>query len=341
MAATTPTIPAPRTQSTSHLWASVRGALNSQEFVLFMVIVVLAILAGLNNPRFLSERNVLSILQGNAYIAVAAIGVSMIIISGNIDISIGAQIGVFGVITGIVVKEMAAVGIPGQVGWLIPIGLGLLIGFINGYLVAYLRIPAIVVTLAMASILKGGLLWFTRGAEVTDLPQSFLFSQQKIAEIPVQILLMFGLVAIVAIWMRYSGLGRSIYAVGGNAEAARLSGINYKRTILYVFLLNGIFVGIATTMYATQGQIIRSTVPDDVAMLAITSAVVGGVSILGGTGTVVGAMLAAILLSEITSALVFLNISPFWTRAVQGILVLVTVLADIIRRRRMARRAGR
>ncbi|MBL8145328.1 MAG: ABC transporter permease, partial [Anaerolineae bacterium] len=149
------------------------------------------------------------------------------------------------------------------------------------------------------------------------------------------------LVVIVAFWMRFSAPGRSIYAVGGNAEAARLSGINYKRTIMLVFLLNGVFIGIATVMYATQGQIIRSTVPDDVALVAITSAVVGGVSILGGTGTVVGAMLAAILLNEITSALVFLNISPFWTRALQGILVLVTVLADIFRRRRTARHAGR
>ena len=330
-----------RTTGGSRIWPVIRGAMNSQEFVLLVAIVVIAVLASASNPRYLSERNVLSILQGNAYIAVAAIGASMIIISGNIDISIGAQIGVFGVITGIVVKELAAAGLPAQLGWLIPVALGLLMGLINGFLVAYLRIPSIVVTLAMASILKGGLLWFTRGAEVTNLPAAFLFSQGKFLGLPNQIPLMILLVVIVAFWMRFSAPGRSIYAVGGNAEAARLSGINYKRTILLVFLLNGVFVGIATVMYATQGQIIRSTVPDDVALVAITSAVVGGVSILGGTGTVVGAMLAAILLNEITSALVFLNISPFWTRALQGILVLVTVLADILRRRRTARHAGR
>ncbi|MFN8379072.1 MAG: ABC transporter permease [Anaerolineae bacterium] len=325
----------------SQWWSTIRNAMNSQEFVLLIAIIVLGAIAGMANPRYLGQQNVMSILQGNAYIAVAALGMSMIIISGNIDISIGAQIGVFGVVAGLLVKEMAAVGIPGQVGWLIPIALGLLVGAINGFLVAYARIPAIVVTLAMTSILKGGLLWFTRGAEVTNLPSEFLLSQQRILDVPVQIFMMFILTAIVAIWMRYSAPGRSIYAVGGNAEAARLSGINYKRTIMMVFLLNGIFVGIATIMYATQGQIIRSTVPDDVAMMAITASVVGGVSILGGTGTVVGAMLAAILLNEITSALIFLNISPFWTRALQGILVLVTVLADIIRRRRMARHAGR
>jgi ribose/xylose/arabinose/galactoside ABC-type transport system permease subunit len=322
-------------------WDLVRGAVNSQEFILFVAIIVLALLAGANNPRYLSDRNITSILQGNAYIAVAALGMSMIIISGNIDISIGAQIGVFGVVTGLVAKEIAAAGLPAQLAWLVPIGLGLLIGLFNGYMVAYLRVPAIVVTLAMASILRGGLLIFTRGAEVSNLPQEFLLAQMKVAEIPVLIPLMFILTFIVALWMRYSATGRAIYAVGGNAEAARLSGINYKRMILTVFLLNGVFIGIATTMYATQGQIIRSTIPGDVPLATITACVVGGVSILGGTGTVVGAMLAAILLNEITSALVFLNISPFWTRAVQGVLILVTVLVDILRRRRQARRAGR
>lgn len=330
----------PAARDNGRIRTLLRGIVSSQEFILLVAIIVLAVLAGMVNPRYLGHQNVMSILQGNAYIVVAALGTTMIIISGNIDISIGAQIGVFGVVAGLLTKELAAAGIPGQVGWLIPIVLGMFVGLINGFLVAYARIPSIVVTLAMASILKGGLLWFTRGAEVTRLPPEFLLSQQRIFEIPAQIPLMFILTALVAFWMHYSAPGRSIYAVGGNAEAARLSGINYKRTIMMVFLLNGVFIGISTVMYATQGQIIRSTVPDDVALVTITAAVVGGVSILGGTGTVIGAMLAAILLNEITSALVFLSISPFWTRALQGILVLVTVLADILRRRRMARHAG-
>jgi ribose/xylose/arabinose/galactoside ABC-type transport system permease subunit len=341
MTATSTSLPVARESAGSRAWHLIRGAINSQEFILFIAIIALALLAGANNPRYLSDRNITTILQGNAYIAVAALGMSMIIISGNIDISIGGQIGVFAVIMGLVAKEMAAAGVPSQLAWLVPIALGLLVGLINGGLVAYLRVPAIVVTLAMASILRGGLLIFTRGAEVSSLPQEFLLSQLKIAEVPVQIPIMFGLTILVALWMRYSATGRAIYAVGGNAEAARLSGINYKRMILTVFMINGVFVGISTIMYATQGQIIRSTIPGDVPLATITACVVGGVSILGGTGTVIGATLAAILLNTITSAMIFLNISPFWTRAVQGVLILVTVLIDILRRRRQARRAGR
>ena len=223
MTATSPTIPAAQESWGSRAWSIIRGAIDSQEFILFIAIIALALLAGANNPRYLSDRNITNILQGNAYIAVAALGMSMIIISGNIDISIGGQIGVFAVVAGLVSKEIAAAGLPAQLAWLVPIALGLLVGLINGGLVAYLRVPAIVVTLAMASILRGGLLIFTRGAEVTNLPSDFLLSQMKIAEIPVQIPIMIGLTILVAVWMRYSATGRAIYAVGGNAEAARLS----------------------------------------------------------------------------------------------------------------------
>ena len=141
-----------------------------------------------------------------------------------------------------------------------------------------------------------------------------------------------------AIWMRYSATGRSIYAVGGNPEAARLSGINRSRTIVKVFAIHGFFTGIAAILFATQLSIIQSTVPPNLELTIITASVVGGVSILGGTGTVIGSTLAAILISAIGSALIFVNISAYWLRAVQGVLILLTVLADLWRRQRQARR---
>jgi ribose/xylose/arabinose/galactoside ABC-type transport system permease subunit len=141
------------------------------------------------------------------------------------------------------------------------------------------------------------------------------------------------------LWMRYSATGRAIYAVGGNPEAARLSGISERRTIVTVFLIHGLFVGVAAVLFATQLSVIQSTVPPNLELSIITAAVVGGVSILGGTGTVVGSTLAAILLAAIGSSLIFVSVSPYWLRAVQGVLILLTVLADMTRRRRQARGA--
>jgi len=304
--------------------------LISQEMVLLLAIVGLMVAVGSVNERFLAERNLQSIFLGNAYIAVAAIGMSMVIISGNIDISVGSLIGVLATVSG----TLAVNGVPIVLSWLVPILVGMLITTFMGLLVAYLRIPSIVVTLGMMSVLKGGLIVATGGAWINDLPAGFHLAQAKPLGLPMPIWFMVVLTLGAAVWMRWSGFGRSIYAVGGNAEAARLSGIDRERTIVRVFAIHGLFVGIAAILFATQLSIIQSTVPPNLELTIITAAVVGGVSILGGTGTVIGATLAAILIAAIGSSLIFINVSPYWLRAVQGVLILATVLADLWRRQR-------
>jgi ribose/xylose/arabinose/galactoside ABC-type transport system permease subunit len=195
-----------------------------------------------------------------------------------------------------------------------------------------------VVSLGFLSILKGGLISATGGAWISTLPEGFHLAQMKPLGVPMPIWFMVVLTIAAAAWMRLSATGRSIYAVGGNSEAARLSGIDKERTIVKVFAIHGVFVGIAAILFATQLSIIQSTVPPNLELTIITASVVGGVSILGGTGTVVGSTLAAILIAAIGSALIFVNVSPYWLRAVQGVLILLTVLADLWRRARQARR---
>ncbi len=316
-----------------HPLAALKRMLGTQEAVLLLAIILLFVVVGLINPRYVSDRNVQSIFLGNAYIAVAAIGMSMVIISGNIDISVGSLIGVLATISG----SLAVDGYPIIVSWLVPLIVGALVTGFMGVLVAYLRIPGIVVSLGMLSILKGGLISVTSGAWITDLPEGYHLSQLKPFGLPMPIYFMVALTLGAAMWMRYSATGRAIYAVGGNAEAARLSGISRERTLITVFLIHGVFVGIAGVLFATQLSIIQSTVPPNLELTIITASVVGGVSILGGTGTVIGSTLAAILLAAIGSSLIFVNISPHWLRSVQGVLILLTVLADLFRRRRQAR----
>jgi rhamnose transport system permease protein len=310
--------------------AGLRRLFGSQEAVLLGVIVVLFVVVGGINPRFLAERNLESILLGNAYVAVAAIGMSMVIVSGNIDISVGSLIGVLATVSG----SLAVAGAPIIVSWLAPIVISVLVMLVIGFMVAYLRIPSIVVTLGMLSILKGGLISATGGKWISDLPPGYNLAQNELLGVPLPIYFMVALTAAAALWMRYSAAGRAIYAVGGNAEAARLSGISRERTLMMVFAIHGMFVGIAAILFATQLSIIQSTVPPNLELSIITASVVGGVSILGGTGTAIGATLAAVLIAAIGSSLIFVGISPYWLRAVQGVLILLTVLADLMRRRR-------
>ena len=306
----------------------------SQEALLALAVIGLAVVVGFINPRFLATRNLSDLLLGNAYIAIAAIGMSMVIISGNIDISVGALIGVLATISG----SLAVAGAPILVSWLVPLVLGVAVMAAQGAVVAYLRIPAIVVTLGMLSILKGGLISVTGGKWITDLPQNFHLADLSFLNVPMPVVIMVLATGLAAVWMRYSASGRAIYATGGNAEAARLCGVNPQRTVVMVFALHGFFAGIATLVYATQLRVIQSTTPPGLELTVITASVVGGVSILGGVGTVVGSTLAAILIAEITSALVFINVSPYWTDALRGGLILATVIADILRRQRRAAR---
>jgi ribose/xylose/arabinose/galactoside ABC-type transport system permease subunit len=305
----------------------------SQELVLLLALIVIFVAVGAYNPRFIAERNLQTIFLGNAYIAVAAIGMSMVIISGNIDISVGSLIGVLATISG----TLAVDGVPIVLSWVIPVIISIAFTTLMGAMVAYLRIPSIVVSLGFLSILKGGLISVTGGAWITT-PEGYHLAQMRPLGVPMPIYFMIGLTIAAALWMRLSATGRSFYAVGGNAEAARLSGISYERAILKVFAVHGFFVGIAAILYASQLAIIQSTVPPNLELTIITASVVGGVSILGGTGTVVGSTLAAILIAAIGSSLIFINVSPYWLRAVQGVLILLTVLADLWRRSRQSRK---
>ena len=219
----------------------------SQELVLLLALILIFVAVGAYNPRFIAERNLQTIFLGNAYIAVAAIGMSMVIISGNIDISVGSLIGVLATISG----TLAVDGVPIVLSWIIPVVISIAFTTLMGAMVAYLRIPSIVVSLGFLSILKGGLISATGGAWITT-PEGYHLAQMQPLGVPMPIYFMIGLTIAAALWMRLSATGRSFYAVGGNSEAARLSGLSYERTIVKVFAIHGFFVGIAAILFASQ-----------------------------------------------------------------------------------------
>jgi rhamnose transport system permease protein len=306
-----------------------RALFNHQEMVLAVAFVLVLIGVTLLNPGFISPGNLVDILYNSSYIAVAVVGMTMIILCGHIDISIGAAAGVCVSIAG----KLATAGVPLWIVFPVTILAGGLIGVINGSLVAYGRIPAIVTTLGMASILKGGLILVTGGKWIYGVPPGFSISRGAFLGIPIPIcaMLLFG--CGISFWLRYTAGGRQIYAVGGNAEAARLSGVSDRRVTMRVFILNGLLVGIAAIVYATNFTSIQANAVPGFELTVITAAVVGGVSIMGGAGTVIGAIMGAILLQTIGTALVFMHIRAEWFQTVQGGLILLTILLDVFRRR--------
>lgn len=299
-----------------------------QECVVLGAIVLLFVVVTFVNPRFVSANNLVTIFSGNAYIAVAAIGMAMVIMTGNIDVSVGALIGVLATVAG----TLAVSGYPIWFALIAPLFVGMAVNTVIGVLVAYAKIPSIVVTLGALSILRGGLISVTGGTWISNLPPDFLIAQKQIAGLPVPFVFMVVLTIAAFLWMRYFAFGRSIYAIGGNPEAAVATGIPVERRLVAVFAIHGAFAGVAAILFATQLQVIQSTVPPNLELTIITATVIGGVSILGGSGTVIGSTLAAVLFATIGSALIFVNVSAYWLRAVIGLLILATVLADMLRR---------
>jgi rhamnose transport system permease protein len=304
--------------------------LNQQETVLLIAFVMVAVWVTILNPGFISPTNLVDVLYNSSYIGVAAIGMTMVILCGHIDISVGAALGVCATVAG----KLAVAGLPMPFVVVATVLAGGLIGLINGSLVAFGRIPAIVTTLGMASILKGGLILSTGGRWIYGLPPGFALSRQHLLGIPVPIFTLLILGVLFSIWLKFAASGRDLYAVGGNAEAARLSGISERFVTVRVFALNGLLVGVSAILYATNFTAIQSNVAPGFELTVITSAVIGGVSILGGTGTIIGALLGAVLLQTIGTALVFLHIRAEWFQTVQGSLILLTILLDVFRRRR-------
>ena len=290
--------------------------------VLSAYLLILAVLAILRPAFFHSQFRMT--LVSTAPLLIAATGMTLIILAGQIDISIGSQ---FSVCT-VVVGALAAAGVPLPLAALGAITAGAICGAINGLLVAFLQLPSIVATLATMVILRGALLWITGGSAVHP-PDGFQwlgFSQRtgQAAIVAVSI----AVFAIVALAMRWLRVARTVYAVGSDANAARLAGIRPARVVFGVFVLSGLLAGIAAVLGAVQFPLLYSNTGDGLELEVIAAVVVGGCAITGGRGTLLGTLFGVALLGVIASAQQFLGVRPEWARAVQGLIILLAVMTD-------------
>jgi rhamnose transport system permease protein len=211
---------------------------------------------------------------------------------------------------------------------------GGLFGSLNGALVAYVRIPAIVVTLATMVALRDGLRWVTQGAWVQDLPASFQwFGQAQEVSEAITIAAAVLLLVLTAWSLRNLAAGRAVYATGSHADAARLAGIDPKRVVFCVFVLTGAATGCAAALNAVRFNQVPSNAGLGLEMQVIAAVIVGGTAVTGGRGTVLGTVLGVILLGMIGPALTFLGISAYWERAIQGGIILTAVAIDALRGR--------
>jgi rhamnose transport system permease protein len=301
------------------------AAKHRREISIATTIVVLWIVMAFAAPSFFTLANQRDVLMANMPVLIAALGMTLIILTGQIDISIGSQFAICSVAAGLAAKSGLSLPLVG-----IAILLsGALLGAINGALVAWARIPSIVVTLAAMVALRDALRWATQGAWVQELPRNFQWLGLTLPAFEVVTVSIAAILFAGAAWgLRNVFAGRAVYAVGSDENAARLAGIDAPRVTFWVFTAAGAFTGCAALLNSARFNQIPSNAGLGIELKVIAAVVVGGTAIRGGRGTVVGTLLGVILLGAIGPALTFLGISAYWEKAIQGAIILIAVATE-------------
>lgn len=297
---------------------------------LLLVIVVLALAA----PGFFTTDNLSTMLVNTSYIAIASLGMMMVVLTGQPDISVGSILAICSTVAAFSAKAE----IPIPLVFLISMGVGAALGLVNGVLVNSLKIHAIIVTLGTMGIFRGVLIYLTQGGWIYDLPRAFRnVSLGNTLGIPNPIVAMIVALLVGSFVLRRTAWGRALYAVGSNPEAARLSGLSVTSMTASAFAVNGALVGFAAMFFASRFSTIQSNTGIGFEFLVITAVVVGGAHIFGGSGTVFGMALGALLVSVTGTVLTFLFISAYWERTLHGLFILLAIGFGVLRSRRRHR----
>lgn len=310
---------------TNILWTLVRV----REAGIGLFILVMILVVSLNAPSFLTLGNFSDILLNISILVIVALAQTMVIITHGIDLSVSSMIGLVAMMVAFVVKENPT--LPLIVPVLLGMVLGAVLGSFNGLLIAYGKVPPIIATLGTLSVYRGMVFFYSTGTWINsfELPQPFKqLSKGTPLGLPNMVIFAIITAILVYYFLKHTRAGRDIYAVGSNPEAAPLAGIRVQRTTLMVYVLSGLMCGFAAVLWVSRFESAQTNTALGFELTTVAAAVVGGVSISGGVGTVPGVLLGALLLGIIDNALTLINISPFWELAAQGFLILVAVVTD-------------
>ncbi|HKP11552.1 MAG TPA: ABC transporter permease [Blastocatellia bacterium] len=287
---------------------------------------VLLVLVAAAAPTFFSAVNLRDLAINNAPVLIVAIGMTMVILVGEIDISVGSQFAIASVAAGWLAKG----GMPIALVLVCVLLIGAAMGAVNGFLVGRLGLPSIIVTLAMLVAWRDGLRWVTGGAWVQELPAGFQWFGlgQALAQ-GVIVLTALAVLVSFSLALRSLGAGRAVYAVGSDTEAARLAGIEPRRVVFGVFVVMGALGGLAAVLNAVRFTSVPSNAGLGLELKAIAAVVVGGTLITGGRGRLVGTLIGAALLGTVGTALTFVGVNPFWEKAIQGAIILAALVSDV------------
>lgn len=308
----------------------IKRIVKTQEFSIFIPLVLLCIVAACVNPSFIRSSNVIDLLKSISFSCVASGAMAYMIISGNLDLSCGAMITVGGMVCG----GAMTFGLP----WPLAIVLGLAVcaffGFLNGILVVKAGIASVIATLGMQYVIKGCVYITTKGNPYYPLNETFnKIGQGALGGIPFIIIIAFVVCLLFHIVLEHTVFGRSVMALGGNDEAARLAGIRTGRNRICLYVMLGVFCGLSGILSASRVGSSLASAGDGKELTIPAGVIIGGCSMLGGRGSIVGAVIGVALLETIKNALVIMRLSAYWQDLATGIIMIIACAIDVVRQR--------
>jgi len=323
--------------------------LNQTEVYLFAILVILGAFLTIVNPRFISLENLLDLLRTNAFYGILALGELVVLISGGIDVSFTAVATVAQYIMGLIISTYFVDSV--FLAFFIPIPIGIALGAINAVIIHYSRVHPVIITIATLNTFYGLLIFITGGTWIYSFPPSFMnfagvqiltFTSARGTTYGVSIFIAFWIAAALLTWwiLRFLSVGRKIYALGGNREAARRAGFNILRLHLFVYCFMGALAGIASFVHAELNQIIQPNAIVGRELDVLAAPILGGASVFGGAGTVPGVILGVLLIGVIRNGLILMEVSSYWHQVVIGMVIVVAAGVNAYQRILRSKREG-
>lgn len=304
---------------------------KSATFGVALILIGLCLILAITTRNFLTQSNLFSVMRAFSFIAIIAIGEAMIIISGGVDLSVGSVFGFGGLIGAMAMSNW---GVPIPIGFLMGLAVGAAFGLANGLLITKVRMPPFIVTLGMLSVVRGLSYAVTSGYPIRTPPAFNAFGQGYLGPIPLPVVYLVLLVILFSFFLKKTVIGRRIYAIGGNEEASKVSGIRVDRVKLVVYILAGTLAAFAGLTASARLGVSQSTAGLGYELDVVAAVIIGGASLSGGKGTILGAILGAAIMGVLRNGLVLLNVSAYWQQTVIGLVIIIAIAADQFRQRR-------
>lgn len=296
-----------------------------RQFGTFFGLIALCLLFTILSPYFLTTSNLLNVAQQSSIIAVISVGMTFVIITAGIDLSVGSVLA----FSGVVMASVLHAGLPIPIGIMVGLGVGFSCGLLNGLLVSYGKIPPFIATLGMMSIARGAGLWFTDGRPISGFDDSFRYlATGEIFFIPVPVIIMIVVYVIAHLILTKTKMGRYTYAIGGNEKAAVLSGINIKLYLNIIYGIAGLLSALGAVMLTARLNSAQPIAGIMYELDAIAATVIGGTSLFGGKGTVIGTLIGALIIGVLRNGLNLLGVSSFIQQIVIGSVIIGAILLD-------------